>query len=46
MKKTKNTKTQKVTPGRRAIQIICIILAILMAAGGIYYLVQFFMNLG
>lgn len=34
-------KKPRTTPAKRAVRLICIILAILMGAGGIVYLVQF-----
>ncbi len=34
----------RTTPAKRAVRLMCIILAILMAAGGIVYLVQFLLG--
>ncbi|MBR7033514.1 MAG: hypothetical protein IKI03_07800 [Clostridia bacterium] len=37
-------KKQRATPAKRAVRLMCIILAVLMAAGGIVYLVQFLLG--
>ncbi len=34
-------KKPRTTPAKRAVRLMCIVLAILMAAGGIVYLVQY-----
>ncbi len=34
----------RTTPAKKAVRLMCIILAVLMAAGGIVYLVQFLLG--
>ena len=36
---------QRTTPAKKAIKLMCLILAILMAAGGIVYIVQYIMGM-